>query len=80
MEHNATEAIYTIQQFSSQLKCVVLLHDLDSIPSPEGFILNTINIIPETDSQIQFCHDLPSYPSHQWHLSAHEPSYWCHHK
>ena len=35
MEHNATEAIYTIQQFGSQLKCAVLLHDLDSIPSPK---------------------------------------------
>ena len=79
MEDNATEAIYTIHQFSSQLKRAVLLHDLDLIPSPEG-LLNTIIIIPETDSQIRSCHDLPSYPCHQWHLSAHEPSYWCLHK
>ena len=45
MEDKATEAINTIQQFSSQLKCAVLLHDVDSIPNPEGFILNTISII-----------------------------------
>ena len=64
MEDNATKAIYTIHQFSSQLKCAVLFHDLDSIPSPEGFTLDTIIIVPETDSQIHSCHDLPSYPSH----------------
>ena len=42
MEDNGTEAICTIQQISSQLKRAILLHDFDSIPSPEGFRLNTI--------------------------------------
>ena len=36
MEGNATEAICTIQQFSSQLKCAVLLHDLNSIQVLKG--------------------------------------------
>ena len=42
MDDNATEAICTIHQFSSQLKHAVLFHDFDSSPSPEGFRLNTI--------------------------------------